>query len=407
MKFNKQIAIILVLASLLLTSVGIAFYFWSSGEKIKKANSQLVTVYIAKQDIKRETMITEKHITKTTIAKKYVLTKPLLQKEIVGKYAKEPIYKNEMFLKEKLLNELKLTNDEMVLDYKFTSYNMPMNLFQNPNYALQPDDWINIVSVYSNSMNPDDTTAMDKMFSVQYVAKDIKVLGFLLGGKPSMQSIVKKKIEQIVKNKKQTKEMEVRAEELLLDIDPKVLLRLIDDYNKGKQLWVVKTKKPKAPEVITKNQAEVVVGNEIKKVDLSVKPKKSIRKYVKRSYPVTWYKPKETTSTKTALIEYANDPEMKSTKSAKIRSNYSEQCAQREKLLIGLPSKFNIRKDAKLKSKVVRSGYKNYILPYNEKSKIDSQWYQLCDGNYVHQSVVKEISFTGVLKIIEKQEVKK
>lgn len=243
MKFNKQIALILVLASLLLTSLGIAFYFWSSGEKIKKANNELVTVYIAKVDIKKDTMITEEHIAKTTIAKQYILTKPLLEKEILGKYTKESIYKNEMFLKEKLVNELKLTNDQKVLEYEFSSYNMPMNLFQNPNYALQPDDWVNIVSVYSNSMDPNNpTTGMDDMFSVQYVAEKIKVLGFLMGGKPSMESIVKKKVEQVIKNKKETKELEVKAEELLLDIDPKVLLKLIDDYNKGKQLWMVKTK---------------------------------------------------------------------------------------------------------------------------------------------------------------------
>ena len=403
MKFNKQIAIILVLASLLLTSLGIAFYFWSSGEKIKQANNQLVTVFIAKADIKKDTLINEELITKTTIAKQYVLTKPLLETEIIGKYAKEPIYKNEMFLKEKLSTQIEESNDSKVLDYNFTSYNMPMNLFQNPNYSLQPNDWVNIISVYSNSMNPDTTADIDKMFAVQYVAENIKVLGFLLSGKPSMQSIVKQKIEQVVKNKTEVKELEVKAEELLLDIDPKILLKLIDDYNKGKQLWMVKTKKPEAPKVEEKQEIKIIADNELKKVDLT---KEKPKRYVKRSYPVTWYKPKETVKTKTALIEYANDPEATSQTSAQIHSNYAMQCAQRDRLLIGLSSKVYVRNSASMKAKTSQIVYKNYILPYEEKSITNPNWYKLCDGKYVHQNEVKEISFTGVLKLIEKEENK-
>ncbi len=411
MKFNKQIAIILVLASLLLTTLGIAYYFYNSGEEIKKKNNQLVTIYIAKDNIKKDTLITQAHIKKTTIAKQYILTKPLIKKSILGKYAKEAIYKNEMFLKEKLVPKIIKTNDQKVLDYKNTSYNMAFKLFQNPNYALEAGDWINIISVYSSSMNTE--AKINDLYSVQYVAKKIKVMGFLLDGRPSLKSIITKKIKKVVKKKTQIQTVELKAKQLLLDIDPNVLLHLINDYNKGKQLWMVKTKKPTPEELKPKKDSITVVeDNKIKVIDLKEKKKKELKekakkikrkKYIKKYYPVSWYKTKDIVQTKVAVIEYANNPKAKVKTSAKIRTNYVQECSQRDKLLIGISRKLYIRYKPSMKSKVNKVLHKNYILPYRNISTINSDWYELCDGKYVHKNEVKPITFSGVLQYMDKQ----
>ena len=399
MKFNKQIAIILVLASLLLTSLGIAFYFWSSGEKIKQANNQLVTVFIAKGDIKKDTLITEQLITQTAIAKQYVLTKPLVKQEIIGKYAKEPIYKNEMFLKEKLVTSIVEENDSKILEYKYNTYNMKFNLFQNPNYAVQPDDWINIISVYSNSMNPDSTS--NDIYSVQYVAENIKILGFLNDGTPSQNSIQKKKVTKVVNKQKVEETIDVKATDLLLDIEPKILLKLIDDYNKGKQLWMVKVKKPeiKKKEPAITEKITLVEDEMIKIVDLSKR-----KVYQKQNYPIKWYDPNGTSVTKSAMIEYIDDPEKSITAYAKINLDFEKACSQRDKLLLVTASGANLRNGASIDSKVNNKVNKNYILPYNDNVGINKDWYQICDGSFVHKSTVKEVSFVEVLKLIEQED---
>ena len=99
MRFNKQIAVILVLTSLLISAIGAALFLFYENENTKKANAQQLTVYIAKQDIKKDALISERDIVKTVIAKKYLLVKPLLKKEIINKFATSRIYKNEMFRK--------------------------------------------------------------------------------------------------------------------------------------------------------------------------------------------------------------------------------------------------------------------------------------------------------------------
>ena len=97
MRFNKQIAVILVLTSLLISAIGAALFLFYENENTKKANAQQLTVYIAKQDIKKDALISERDIVKTVIAKKYLLVKPLLKNEIINKFATSRIYKNEFF----------------------------------------------------------------------------------------------------------------------------------------------------------------------------------------------------------------------------------------------------------------------------------------------------------------------
>jgi len=106
MRFNKQIAVILVLTSLLISAIGAALFLFYENENTKKANAAQVTVYIAKKDLKKDALIKESDIIKTVIGKKYLLTKPLLKKEIINKFVSSQIYKNEMFRKEKLRSKI-------------------------------------------------------------------------------------------------------------------------------------------------------------------------------------------------------------------------------------------------------------------------------------------------------------
>lgn len=388
MKFNKQVAVILVLLSMLLSAIAIAVYFYMENKKSIESSNQLVRIFVAKDDIKKDTEITKELIKETTIARQFVLTKPLLEKEIIGKFAKESIYKNETFLKEKLNNKV----EEVIIekkkdDYKFNSYNMEFKLFQNPNYSLEPDDIIKIISVFPAGMTNESTPK----FSVQYVANNIRVLGFLTNGQESEKSITKKKIKKLV-NKEQVEEIiEIKAEEIILDIKEDVLLSLIDDYNKGKQLWMVKSK---LEDEITENKKE----DETKKLENEktvLKPKK----YIPRSYPIRWYTPSSSTSTLTATITYSNNENIKDVKEANILSSFAKECSQKDKLLLATSDKIYLRTQPSIRAKIHNKIYKNYIIPYNSISKINPQWYMICDGSYIQRSDVKEISYDDYKKL--------
>jgi len=378
MKFDKQIAIILVLASMLISAIGVATYFYFEQQKTIESNNKMVTVYVANENIKKDTQITDNLIKETKIAKQFILTKPLLKNEILNKYARESIFKNEFFLKEKLAVKIEEKKEvEKKLDFKYNSYNMGFKLFNNPNYSLEPNDIIKIISVY-----PSNIQKQDNKFSVQYVAKNIRVLGFLNNGIPTEKSIIKKKIKKLV-NRKQVEELiEIKSEEIILDIKQKVLLSLIDDYNKGKQLWMVKSKfeeEKKKPKKIVKST-----------------PKKV---YKPRYYPIKWYTPKTTSSLKTATISYSNDETIKQTKKAKITSDFSKECSQKENLLLVTSGKAYLRVHPSIRSKIHNSVYKNYVIPYINKSKINANWYMLCDGSYIKYKDVKEINYSEYLKL--------
>lgn len=383
MKFNKQLAIILVLLSMLLSAIAVSVYFYNQNQQSIESKNQLVTIFIASKNIKKDTLITKEHIKQTTIARQYVLTKPLLKKEILNKYAKESVYQNEAFLKEKLTTKIEVVKAK-TLEYQYNSYNMAFELFQNPNFSLQPDNIIKIISVYPKSKKKDSNS-----FKVQYVAKNIRVLGFLRDGYPSDKSIIKKKIKKLVKKKQVEEIIDIKADEIILDIKQDVLLSLINDYNKGKQLWMVKSK-------IEEETKEDKEKERIKIEELFKKKKKKVRKkYIprKKTYAIKWYRPKTSISTKTATISYANSPDMSQTKKAKITSSFDKECSNTDKLLIGTSNTIYLRKHPSIRSKVHNKVYKNYILPYNSISKINTQWYMLCDGSYVNRKDVKTISY--------------
>jgi len=390
---NKQIIMILILASLLFSAIGAAFYFYKENKEVLKNKNELVTIYIAKDDIKSNTLLDISHLAKTKIAKQFILNKPLLKKEIVGKYTKDKIYKNEIFLKQNLNTKIEKSKAK-ILDYKNSSYNMKFELFQNPDITLVQGDFINIISVY-----PKDGEKVKKGehtdYNVQYVATNLKVLGFIRDGRTESETITKHKIDTIVKKKPVTKVVDVKADELILDIKSDILLNIIKDYAIGNLLWMVKTKESVLIEPIDKMEDKEVL---IAKKDI----KKVIKIYKPKRYKYTWYKPTITTIQKSAIIDYSGDKDNKKSKTKKVSVviNKTNLCSSiKDNLIIGNTRSFYIRDEASTKSKYKKLLYKNTIIPYLQEL---NHWYKTCDGLYISKSVVSKISYSKAISKVGK-----
>ncbi len=380
MEFNKQTAIMLALLSLLLSALGGAYYLYEQNQVIVKSNNQVRVVFVATKDIKKNILITKEDLKAVNIAKKYILTTPLLKKEIIGKVAKDNIYKNDMFRKEKLAT--KVDNGEIdLMKFNNNSYNIDFGLFINPNYSLSQGDYIKIVSVY-----PESLAKSNMKYNVQYVVKDVKVIGFLEKGKTVGKCFrtVKKKVKAKKKGAPSTyQNVTIYANELVLDIQSKVILSLIEDYNKGKQLWMVKTKAPKSE----KDKVAVVEKPKVK----STKKSTTSKKRKARVYPVKWYVPKNSNKTAKGTIRYADTNTIEQSQKALIEIRNADQCRNnRDKLLIGVSRNVYLRKTAAYNGKIKKVAYRNYLIPF--KRKVSSTWYEVCDGTFVHTNEVSKIS---------------
>lgn len=419
MQLNKQIIIILILASLLFSAIGAAFYFYNKNRSAQKSKNELVTIFIAKEDIKKNTLINSSHLAKTKVAKQYLLNKPLLKKEIIGKYTNERIYKNEVFLKQKLSTKMQQSKAK-VLDFDFSSYNMKFSMFNNPNYSLHQGDKINIISVY-----PKEGTQNKKGkytdFDVQYIANNIKILGFMRDGFTESETITKQKVKKVVKKKLIEEILDVKSDEIVLDIQPRVLISLIKDYNKGNQLWMIKTKDSVVidpMDMMSSAQKELLEKERIafakQKDELDAKLKaakdaakakslkekeKKIKKVVKpKIYKFKWYEPKNNVVQKSAVIDYTNDEkdESSKTKSVNIVINAKKICRSiKDKLIIGNVDRFYIRDEGSTKSQKKAILERNTIIPYLEKM---NYWYKTCDGQYISKNVVREIPYSYAVK---------
>ena len=388
MKFNKQIAIILALLSLLLSALGAAYYFYNQNKKALVSNNQLRVVFVAAHDIKKNKKIIKSDLKQMKIAKKYVLTTPLLAKEIVNKIAKDNIYKNDMFRKEKL--SVKIDDGKKdVMSYKNSSYNMEFSLFKNPNYSLKQGDFISIASVYPESLKRENLN-----YEVQYVAKNVKVIGFLEKGESVKQCfrMVKRKVKTKKKDAKVKYEtVKVFANELVLDIKDSTLLKLIEDYNKGKQLWMVKTKEKK----VVQKKKEEILDKKLSKIQTKSTNTNSKVKRV-RNYKVQWFIPKDINSIKRATIHYADTNTVLKSAKAIIKDNKTENCNKREKILIGISYNVDLRRVPSSQGKLLRRVHKNYLIPFVKM--VNSDWYEVCDGSYVHKNEVTEISLPNAKK---------
>jgi len=385
MQFNKQIAIILVLVSFLLSAIAGAYYFYMENQKSIKSANQLILIYVAAKNIKKNTIIKETDIKQYKTARKFILSKKLLlKKEIVGKYATTDIFKNDSITREKISNKLVDDTEKEIIGDKFlfNSYNMKFSLFKNPNYSLKKGDIINIISVYPDSNG----------VAVQYVSKHIKVIGFLIKGEPNAKITKTTKVKKYNKKTKKTTYVSttLKAEELLLDIDSRVLLSLITDYNKGRQLWMVKTK---VPPIIKKEEKK-----EIKKIELINNSKKT--KTIKRTYPFRLYKPKDAYSNIKATIHYADKEDAAVVEKKSIKIDLIKQCRDTDDYVLGISNNVHLRRGSSNKYKIIRIVRRNYIIPV--KGKVNQNWYETCDGYFIHKNEVKKITKEQALRRMAK-----
>jgi hypothetical protein len=401
MQINKQLIAIVILASLLFSAVGAALFFFKKNKQIQKAKSELITIYIAKEDIPKDTLLTLEHLAQTKIAKEFILNPPLIKEEILGKYTNERIYKHEIFLKQKLDTQV-VKEEKKILDFEKSSYNMKFELFKNPNYALTQGEYISIISVFPEGIP--DTKGRYPEFAVEYVADNLKILGFIRNGHHESLSITKQPVKKVIEKKMVDVIEEVKSDELIIDIDLDVLLRLMDNYNKGNQLWMVKTaykeklidENINIDENIDKEELnEIVIQNS----NFDIKPQINEIKHKYRMYTSN-----VSVLTQSARIDYSNDKnkEKSKIKNVEITVNANEICSStKDKFIVGNVNSFFIRTNPSRDSENKALLYKNIIIPYIEKQ---DEWYKTCDEKYVHQSVVREVDTLFIKEKLGKYE---
>jgi len=400
MQINKQLIAIIILASLLISAIAASFFFYKKNLQVQKDKNELVTIYIAKDDIPRDTLLSIENLSQTKIEKQYILNPPLVKEEIIGKFTNEKIYKHEIFLKQKLDTAIK-KEEGKIIDFEKTAYNMKFELFKNPDYSIKQGEYINIISVFP--LNDTDNKGRYLDFDVQYVASNIKVLGFIRDGRPEATTITKQKIEKIENKQPVEKVVEVKSDELIIDIDLDILLELIKNYNKGTQIWMVKTK------FKNENTGDNLVTNNMKeelKAQISDKKEEivEIKPIIPLKYQYKLYQTKNTIITKNAIIEYGNDKEKEKsiTKNIDMVVDSNKACSQiKDKFIVGLPNGFFLRATPSKTSDEKVMLNKNIIIPFINK---EGDWYRTCDEQYVHISVVKEVDSTFVKEKLGKYE---
>lgn len=388
MKLNKQLIIILVLGAFLLSAISIAVYLYIDNNNTLEELNQKVKVYIVNKPIKAGHQFTKDDLKEHFISKQELLYNPLGENEIIGKYSRVDMFENEMIIKDKVNNTMVTVemSEPINPNYKSNSYNMSFSLFQNPNYTLKKGDIINIVSTY-----PLDNDDKSNKHSVQYVAKNIEVLGFITLGRPVGNVFEKVKMTRNINKNDVVVEEDLRADEIVLDVPSDIVLNIISDYNRGKQLWMVLTKSTKkSPTEQTDNQQDNKDGLvTVAVVDNTKKFKSTIE------YKYRWYVPTIVNSTKTARVEYANTTDVHE-ETVILDSNNTENCLKKQSL-IETTGKVKLRVSPTPNDTIQTILGAKAILPYSEKI---GEWYKTCDDLYVHQRFVKELTYEEAVRKI-------
>ncbi|MEA3228025.1 MAG: RQC domain-containing protein, partial [Campylobacterota bacterium] len=217
------------------------------------------------------------------------------------------------------------------------------------------------------------------------VLRQALVLGFLTKGKETSTSITKATVTKVVKKKEVKQTIDRKAEDMLIDIDAKVLLSLIDDYNRGNQLWIVKTHLIVEKKVETIEEEEKITGD-------------SNAKKRKRVYLPRLYTARDTFENVNATIHYGDDKRATVLKKETIKID--TECKDQDNYIIALLDRVHLRSGASYRYRIKRTVFKNYIIPY--KSMANPNWFITCDGYYIHKNEVKVISKEVALERLKK-----
>ncbi|NQY94729.1 MAG: hypothetical protein HRT43_11225, partial [Campylobacteraceae bacterium] len=91
------------------------------------------------------------------------------------------------------------------------------------------------------------------------------------------------------------------------------------------------------------------------------------------------------------VIEYEDSTIADVTQKVTIKSTLIQQCIAQNKVLIGTSTKVMLRSIPSLNGRIKKILQRNYIIPY--ETKVDANWYEICDGRYVHKNEAREITF--------------
>lgn len=362
---NKQITIIIILVSLLISALGVGFYFYKEKEKIIKNEQQVMYTFIAKENMVKGHKIEETDLLKIKMAKKYLLTSPLTKKEIVGKYTARPMYKHDIFRKEDVVSELSEFQRGIIKSSKYSYYNAPFAMFKNPDYSLKIGDRIDIISIYPVDTTNATSNKKTTRNKVQFAAENIEVLGFMRDGMKKQFPIEKVTEEKLVKGKKVEETYNAKAEEVVIDISKKNILNLLEDYNKGYQLWLVK-----------KRDYNTQDGKALKNEDKNVKYKK--------------YVSKNKTEVINARIYFGDEKDPTIVSNVETKLEGLKECELKNKYLVVLKEIANLRKTPSLDETQFITLERNTIITYDKK--LDKNWYKTCDGLYVEKGEIVEIT---------------
>jgi len=196
---NRQIRLIIgVLTGLVLFSSSLAFLFYTKQEKALSSVDEVLSVYVAKNNIVRGKMITAEDLELSKLPKSHLLTTPLSDVEIIGRYANVDIYAKELIRAEKLAllepkeqeavknKELKTSQESSEEEIvKSDTLTLPLSLFQNLDTTLKAGESIDIVSIL-----PTKLKSRDEDFDTKYIATDVSIDSFVSGSKTLQSAVV-------------------------------------------------------------------------------------------------------------------------------------------------------------------------------------------------------------------------
>lgn len=337
---------------------GGTYYMLEAKETVPPPKILTMQVVVAKHDLHEGHKITAADIATKRVPKELLGYRPLNKKQVLEHYVTIPILKDETFREEKLANHAPEEKTKVVKHMRSSKsvYNFKMNGFKNPNFALQKKDKLDIIGVWGESGNP----------NVELIGSKISVIGFLERGEffNDASGVVETKVPDKKTGKESVTKRRYFASEILLDMNNREIISVIEAYNKGNQLWMVLSNKNKNNEMVK----ELKRVFKVKKSDKPALPAYKANKQKLNS-----------------VISYGANEATK-TFSENIYSNGASLCFK--KIRVTARYGANVRRGPSTGAPIVAYATANTETGYTE---LVDGWYQTCEGYYIHASIAQEV----------------